>query len=72
VRPGWCWGGRGGDWGFGVVEWGCDLWGVSVHLVGTAAFKAVEALYKQCLVGSIPIHSRRGVAATEQEIVVSR
>ncbi len=32
--------------------------GVSVHLVGTAAFKAVEALYKQRLVGSIPIHSR--------------
>lgn len=32
--------------------------GVSVHLVGTAVFKTVEGLYKQSLVGSIPIHSR--------------
>jgi hypothetical protein len=36
----------------------CKLLGVSVHLVGTAAFKAVEGLYTQSLVGSIPIRSR--------------
>ena len=29
-----------------------------MHLVGTAAFKAVEGLYPQSLVGSIPIRSR--------------
>ncbi len=45
--------------------------GVSGRLVGPAAFKAVEALYQQRLVGSIPIHSRslpeylsRGAART--------
>ena len=36
---------------------GGDL-GVSGRLVSPAAFKAVEAVYKHCLVGSIPIHSR--------------
>ncbi len=32
--------------------------GVSGHLVGPAAFKAVEASFARRLVGSIPIHSR--------------
>ncbi len=41
----------------GATSMGCVL-GVSGHLVGSAAFKAVEAGYKPCLVGSIPIHSR--------------
>ncbi len=35
-----------------------ELLGVSAFLVGAAAFKAVERLFKQSLVGSIPIHSR--------------
>jgi hypothetical protein len=44
----------------------CARWqteGVSGRLVGPAAFKAVEALYPQRLVGSIPIHSRRCYSA---------
>lgn len=41
-----------------IAVWrGCRV-GVSGRLVGPAAFKAVEALYPQRLVGSIPIHSR--------------
>ena len=32
--------------------------GVSGYLVEPAVFKTVEGLYKQSLVGSIPIHSR--------------
>ncbi len=35
-----------------------ELLGVSAFLVGAAAFKAVERLFMQSLVGSIPIHSR--------------
>ena len=35
-----------------------DTPGVSGHLVGPAAFKAVEGSFARLLVGSIPIHSR--------------
>ena len=35
------------------------LEGVSGRLVGPAVFKAVEALFTQRLVGSIPIYSRQ-------------
>ena len=37
---------------------------MSAYLVVAAAFKAVEGLLTQSLVGSIPIHSRRDNGAT--------
>ena len=39
--------------------------GVSAYLVVAAAFKAVEGLLTQSLVGSIPIHSRCDQRTTE-------
>lgn len=42
--------------------------GVSGRLVGPAVFKAVEALFTQRLVGSIPIHSRSSSASTVRRL----